>query len=107
MADRFPTLFPAPLNFLVLEGHEVFTAAYAGLSGISNGQLLTQAALKRFDALITCDTGMPDQHNPADLPVAIVVLHAKSNDLTDLLPLIPALLKTLGHLTPKSTAHVG
>ncbi len=91
---------------VVLEGHEVFTAAYAGLSGVSNGQLLARAASNRFDALVTCDTGMPNQHDPSALPLSIVVLHAPSNDLNDLLPLIPALLKTLNHLSPRSIAHV-
>ncbi len=54
---------PHQLRF-VLEGHEVFTAAYSGLSGISNGQLLVQAALLGFAAHITCDRGMADHCHP-------------------------------------------
>ena len=48
-------------------------------------------ARQAFDVFITVDKNLPYQQNAATLPVAIVVLNAASNELSQLLPLIPAL----------------
>jgi len=96
---------PHKLRFS-LEGHVAMTVAYSGLSGLSNGDLLAQAARLGFDALITLDAGIAEQHDPTELPVAVVVLHARSNALDDLRPLLPALLKSLNHLPARAVVHV-
>ena len=82
------------------------TVAYLGWSGTKNGELLAKAAIAGFDAMITLDSGVAYQHNIAALPVAVVVLKASSNDMDDLLPLIPHLLKVLGSLKPRGLSHV-
>ena len=68
----------------LITGHEVVTVPAAGWSSIKNGRLLALAA-SEFDVLLTADKGMEYQQNPGTLPVAILVVRAKSNRLDDLL----------------------
>lgn len=84
-----------------LSGHEVSTVGLEGWSGIKNGKLLALAAAG-FDAFVTVDKNLPYQQNTATLPIAILVLDAKSNELPYLLPLMPALEATLKNLVPGS-----
>lgn len=87
-------------------GHEAFTVAYIGWAGTKNGTLLQLAAGGGFDALLTMDNGVVYQQNAATLPVAVVILQAPSNDMSELLPLVPALLAVLGRLAPRSIVRV-
>ncbi len=41
-----------------ITGHDVFTVAYMGWKGLSNGALLARAAADGFDAMITTDKPM-------------------------------------------------
>jgi hypothetical protein len=70
----------------------------AGL--VKNGNLLALAAAE-FDAFVTVDKNLPFQQNLAALPIALVVLDSVSNELSALLPLVPALLRELASLQPK------
>ena len=88
-------------------GHDVFTAAYMRWSGVRNSELLKRAAAERFDALITTDRELEHQQNIEALPLAVIVLRAASNDLDDLKPLVPELLRVLGHLKAHAVTHVG
>jgi hypothetical protein len=81
------------------------TVPRMGWAGIRNGRLLSLAA-GEFDVLITVDRRMEHEQNPATLPVAVVVLRAPSNDIDDLSPLMPAVLKALQGLTPRAFTHV-
>ena len=78
-----------------LPGHECQTARYAGLAGLKNGDLLTEAETAKFDVFLTADQGIEYQQNLIDRKIAIVVFRAKSSRLKDLLPLIPACLTAL------------
>ena len=89
-----------------LAGHDAFTVAYMGWAGTKNGELLRLAADAGFEALLTMDNGVAYQQNPAGLPLAVVILRAPSNDISDLMPLVPALLTCLSQLTPRSIARV-
>ena len=89
-----------------LVGHDVFTVSYMKWGGTKNGTLLALAAANGFEALITSDRGLAHQQNPATLPIAIVILHVRSNDLPDVLPLVPRLLATLPALPPKSVTII-
>lgn len=89
-----------------LAGHDVFTVAYMGWSGTRNGALLALAAQAGFDAFVTMDSGVAYQQNLASLPLSVVILSASSNDINDLLPLIPALLQTLTSLLPRTIVRV-
>ena len=81
--------------------HSVRTVVEAGWSGIKNGKLLTLAAAE-FDAFITVDKNLSFQQNLEKLPIAVVVLDAVSNELSVLMPLVPALLRELASLQPKT-----
>jgi len=89
-----------------LLGHDAFTVTYTGWSGVKNGALLRLAAHDGFDALLTMDNGVAYQQNIAAIPLAIVILSATSNDVDDLLPLVPPLLVCLDKLAPRSIARV-
>ena len=82
-----------------LSGHEVRTAPDMGWGDLNNGALL-DAMAGQFDALVTVDKRLPEQQHVKDRPFGVVVLRAKSNRLSDLLPLVPALLAALCKLKP-------
>jgi predicted nuclease of predicted toxin-antitoxin system len=90
----------------LLAGHEVFTVAYMGWSGVENGELLTLAGQSGFGALVTKDLGVPYQQNVGKLPCAVVVLQARTNSMEDVQPLVPALLLALDKLEPKAITVV-
>lgn len=75
-------------------GHDVQTVEDVGLKGLKNGALLRQAS-RDFDVLITVDQNIPFQQNAADLPIAVVILNARSNRYPDLRLLVPRVLELL------------
>jgi hypothetical protein len=77
-----------------------------GWVGVENGELLRRAASAGFDALVTKDAGVEYEQNLVNLPIAVVILHARSNDIDDLRPLLPALLVALAGLSPNEITHV-
>ena len=91
---------------LHLPNHAVRTVVEMGWSGVKNGALLALAS-QDFDAFITVDKNLPYQQNLTTLPVAVVVLHAISNELTQLVPLMPQLEMTLADLKAGSCVQVG
>jgi hypothetical protein len=88
-----------------LAGHDVFTVGYVGWSGVKNGRLLELAAADGYDALITTDKSIPFQQDASALPLAVVVLRAASNDLDDLMPLVPRLLAALASMSRNSVTY--
>jgi predicted nuclease of predicted toxin-antitoxin system len=90
-----------------LSGHEVFTVAYMGWSGVENGELLKLAGDNSFDVMLTMDSGVEYERPLATLPVAVIVMNAKTNKLDDLRPLLPAVLSALTNLQPKKLVRVG
>src|SRR5687767_10303326 len=80
-------------------GHDVQTVPEAGLAGVKNGTLLRLAA-ERFDVFVTVDANLRYQQNISKLAVAVLVLRAVSNDMSDLRPLMPAALASLATLMP-------
>lgn len=95
---------PRKLRF-ALAKHEVRTVVEMGWSGRRNGELLSLAAAD-FDAFVTVDKNLPYQQNEAALAIAVVVLDALTNDLSSLLPLVPALERTLDALAPRTFVRV-
>jgi hypothetical protein len=89
-----------------LLGHDVLTVQEAGWSGLSNGELLARAAGK-FDVFVTADQNLQYQQNLAALPVAVVVLVARSNRMQDLRPLLPDLLSRLPKLPARALGRIG
>jgi predicted nuclease of predicted toxin-antitoxin system len=89
-----------------IPGHVCETVVFMGWAGVSNGELLAEASSEGFDALLTKDGGFEYELNVNDLPIAVVVLHAPSNKIDDIRPLLPSLLQALSSLTPKQITHV-
>jgi hypothetical protein len=88
-------------------GHDVFTVAFMGWSGVENGELLAKAAEAGFDALITNDRGLEYEQNPATLPLAVVVLLVHSNTIEMIRPLYVELEAALNSLAPRTLVKVG
>ena len=82
-----------------LSAHEVRTAPEMGWGDLDNGALL-DAMAGHFDALVTVDKRLPHQQHIKHRPFGVVVLRARSNRLSDLLPLVPGLLAALSSLEP-------
>ena len=59
---------------LLFTGHDCQTAAYAKLSGLKNGALLTAAEAAGFDVLITTDQEIPHQQNLSMRQISILIL---------------------------------
>ena len=73
---------------------EIFTVEEAGFKGLKNGNLIS-AAKGIFDVLITVDKNIQHQQNKETLPIAIIILAAKSNRYESLSPLISRALEIL------------
>lgn len=75
-------------------GHDVKTVAESGWAGVKNGELLRLAA-QRFDVLLTVDRNLEYQQNFLGAAVAVIVMHAPSNDIVALQPLMPRVLEAI------------
>ena len=89
-----------------LTGHEVSTVALMRWRGKENGELLGLAAAQ-FDIFLTTDRNLSFQQNVARFDLAVIVLNAPSNRLSDLRRLVPELLQALPFVQPGQTRHVG
>jgi hypothetical protein len=89
-----------------LPGHDVKTVAELGWSGTKNNALLRLAAAE-FDVLLTVDQGIPYQQNLPGLDLALVIVRAPSNDINDLRPKMPEVLRVLEMIQPGQVVYVG
>jgi len=89
-----------------LVGHEARTVPEMGWAGKQNGDLLSLAESK-FDVFLTVDRNLSYQQVVAKLTIAVVVLVAKGNKRSDLIPLIPDLLAKLGDVRPGQGVKIG
>ncbi len=87
-----------------LTGHDVKTAQQMGWTAIRNGELLALAS-QRFGVFVAVDRNLAFQQNTDSLPIAVIVLHAQTNRLADLKPLVPALLAALEN-PPRGVIHI-
>jgi len=87
-------------------GHEIFTVEFMHWKGVKNGRLLAAAAKAGFEVLLTIDKVMANEQALSDLPLAILVIDAKSNALNELHVFVPIILVALNHLKPKAVTHV-
>ncbi len=88
-----------------IPGHEVQTVAEVGWAGVKNGELLRLAAMA-FDVLITVDRNLEYQQSFKDVSLAVIVVHASSNDIIALRPLMPAVLDLIPQAKPGVVTHV-
>jgi len=89
---------PRALKRLLIE-HDCRTVQEMGWSGKKNGLLLLLAE-SEFDVLLTLDHGIEYQQNFSKLNIAILALSAKSNQIEDLAPIVPAALTALKGVRP-------
>jgi hypothetical protein len=80
-------------------GHDVKTPRQMGWTAIKNGELLALAE-EQFDVFVTVDRNLSFQQNLKALSIAVVVLHAKTNRLADLRPLVPKVLAAIESALP-------
>jgi hypothetical protein len=87
-------------------GHEVRTARQMAWSTIRNGELLA-LAVKEFDVFVTVDRNLFFQQNLPAFAIAVIVLRAKSNRLSELQTLVPELLSAIPTAKPGAVTYVG
>ncbi len=89
-----------------IPGHELKTVAEAGWAGVKNGELLRLAAAA-FDLMITIDRNLEYQQSFDGLSLAVIVVHAPSNDIAVLRPLMPAVVAAIAQARAGAVTHVG
>jgi len=72
---------------------------------VKNGELL-QLAANKFDVFLTIDRNLEYQQNFSGIVLAVVVIHAASNDIAVLRPLMPAVLAALPRAKPGTLTHI-
>ena len=82
-------------------------ATTEGWAGRRNGALMRAMLVAGFRTLVTVDRNLVFQQNVAASGLAVIVLHAKSNRVPDLIPLLPALLAVLPTVRVGTVAHIG
>jgi hypothetical protein len=87
-------------------GHEVRTVKQMGWNSMQSGELLTLAAAS-FDAFITTGRNLSFQQNLQQFSIAVVVLTARTNRLSDLRPIVPTLLKVLPFVRKGEVREIG
>ena len=88
-----------------IAGHDVKTVAEAGWAGVKNGELL-QLAANEFEVFLTIDRNLEYQQNFSGVVLAVVVIHALSNDIAALRPLMPAVLAAIPRAKPGTLTHI-
>lgn len=86
--------------------HTCVTVPQAGFAGKTNGELLALAEAS-FDIFVTLDKGFEHQQNLSGRKIAIVLIRAKSNRLTDLLPHAQPCLNALTTIRPGDIVRIG
>jgi hypothetical protein len=89
-----------------LSEHECRTVQEMGWSGKKNGLLLSLAQ-SEFDVLVTMDQGIEYQQNLAKFKIAALALSARSNQIEDLAPIVPAALTALRNIRPGQLIKIG
>jgi len=97
---------PRPLK-RELADYEIRTVVEMGWSGKKNGELLRLMSQEGFTILLTTDQNLRYQQNLEQTGVAVVVLVARSNRLSDLVPLIPDVCRALSTIAPGQVIEVG
>ena|ERR1700686_2282469 len=97
---------PRKLKFMFAAGgHHCETVRESGFGSKTNGELLALAELV-FDVLITIDQNIRYQQNLTEREIAVLVLCARSNDISDLTPLVPAAMDALKTIQPGQVVEI-
>lgn len=88
-----------------LTGHSFTHTADTDWLSTQNGALLRLVMQHGFDVFLTTDKNIKHQQNLSKLALAFVVMRPRSNNLEDLLPLVPEVLATLAAIDPTQIAN--
>ena len=77
-----------------IQGHDVKTVPDAGWAALKNGELLGRAQ-QEFEAFVTVERNLPFQQDLSRFSIAVIVLRAPSNRISDLRSLVPQSLTAL------------
>jgi hypothetical protein len=83
------------------------TVVEMGWAGNKNGALLQLMNQEGFTVLLTADQNLRYQQNLQQAGVAVIVLVAPSNRLSDLLPLMPTVRNVLSTIMPGEVIEIG
>lgn len=73
---------------------------------VTNGKLLALAQAE-FDVFVTVDRNLSFQQHLPKFDIAVILLKAKSNRVSDLVALLPELLQTIPSATKGTVTTVG
>jgi hypothetical protein len=90
-----------------LPGHDCRTVPEEGLAGRKNGELLSLAEKSGFQVFLTLDRGLEYEQNLRGRVIAVVLVRAQSNRLTDLLPHNAEILRALRSIRAGELVKVG
>jgi len=90
-----------------LLGVEVSTAREQHWTSLRNGALLAAMRASGFTTLVTVDRNLIFQQHIAASGIAVVVMHAVTNRLQDLLPLAPQVIDAIAVTPVGSISRVG
>src|SRR5271169_2239792 len=90
-----------------LVGHNCSTVPEVGLAGKKNGELLLLAEQNGFEIFVTLDKGLKYQQNLAQRNIAVIIIRAMSNRISDLLPHAEACLVDIRSIRPGQVTLVG
>ena len=86
--------------------HDAHTAQWAGFKGKKNGDLLRAAEVAGYEVMLTVDQGIPYQRNPAGGKLSIILVHSRTNQIEDLLPLVEMISHVLEKIQPGQTVAI-
>ena len=93
-----------------LQGLDGLVASHVrdeGWTGQRNGDLLRLLTAAGFDLLVTVDRNLSYQHNVGRTEISVIVLHAPTNRLADLLPLVPELTAAIAGAPTGRVTRIG
>ena len=90
-----------------LQGHECSTVPEAGWAGKKNGELLVLAEAHGYEIFLTLDRGMEYEQNLKGREIAVILVAARSNRLSDLLPRAQDILTSLRSIRAGQLIRVG
>ncbi len=89
-----------PVDFAThLRGQDVATAVGMQWAHLDDNDLL-DAMAGQFDVLVTVDKNIPFQQSLNNRPIAIIILHARSNRVAELARLVAKLRRVLRSIGP-------
>ena len=85
---------------------ELKTVVEMGWSGTKNGALLKLMSEEGFTILLTSDQNLKYEQNLQRVGIAVIVMVARTNRLSDLLPLIPKVREALIAIAPGEVIEI-